>query len=935
MQNYNICFSLDSKYTEQFCVSAVSILKNANADDNINFYILDGGLTENDKTNIELLKNIKDFSIEYLQINEKDFKDCPMLKEKSDEHKDYHVTLPTYFRFKLPELLPKLDKVLYLDCDVIVRTSLKELFAVSLKDKAVAMVEDVESKRESERLAIKKYFNAGVMLINLDYWRKNNVSILLFEYAKNNKKKILWQDQDVINAVLEGKIKSISLKWNYQYFLYDKINEQDLVECSILHLAGRFKPWLIPFEHFIYECYYYFLALTPFKNRIMNYKQKARGKFLKNDIGGTETNILLQVSNEDVQKLYGEINKNYDYVNKISSETISKLELINKDIVTTFESVNSVTDVKISKVYEEITKNYEYTNELVDGVKVEKESLQADIDAKVAQSAEEVTVATDEKITKVYEEITKNYEYTNELVDGVKVEKESLQADIDAKVAQSAEEVTVATDEKITKVYEEITKNYEYTNELRDEARVDNEVLKKNIEDDINQRLAQSNEIVDEKISKVYEEITKNYEYTNELVDGVKVEKESLKADIDAKVAQSAEEVTVATDEKITKVYEEITKNYEYTNELRDSSKIELDKKVLELKKSFEADNDALRTEIGDKEYVFNEKILNLEKNIHNEAEENIQLIKKEITTLYEKIALNDEIWRKDFNELKEIFLKKLDEKVASLISQLDNKVSSIYDDMGVLRSDIETLIKQKAFELLTQTDEKIGKVYDEISKNYDYTNKLAQENKDLTYSVKSELEQQLKNAQENIYSYVDHSSEIVASVADEKIKNVENKITKNIAEFEAVQNRKNDLKISEVYAYANSELTKVFKQVHQNSVNFENKLELKSYETYKNIEEDRREIGSIKQSLESKTDFSDFNKLEEEFAEKLQMLDAQHQEQISKLVSDFENKLNEQRIKYETKLMNMENHVAVLEQKYIDSKKGFFTKVIEKCKKR
>ena len=98
MQNYNICFSLDSKYTEQFCVSAVSILKNSNINDNINFYILDGGLTEKDKTDIELLKNIKDFSIEYLQIDEKDFKDCPLLKEKGDKHKDYHVTLPTYFR---------------------------------------------------------------------------------------------------------------------------------------------------------------------------------------------------------------------------------------------------------------------------------------------------------------------------------------------------------------------------------------------------------------------------------------------------------------------------------------------------------------------------------------------------------------------------------------------------------------------------------------------------------------------------------------------------------------------------------------------------------------------------------------------------------------------------------------------------------------------
>ena len=80
---------------------------------------------------------------------------------------------------------------------------------------------------------------------------------------------------------------------------------------------------------------------------------------------------------------------------------------------------------------------------------------------------------------------------------------------------------------------------------------------------------------------------------------------------------------------------------------------------------------------------------------------------------------------------------------------------------------------------------------------------------------------------------------------------------------------------------------------------------------------------------------FVDFNKLEEEFSNKLQMLDLQHQEQVSQLVSDFENQLNEQRIKYENKLMNMENQIAVLEQKYIDSKKGFFTKVIEKCKKR
>ena len=368
MQNYNICFSLDSKYTEQFTVSAVSILKNADIDENINFYILDGGLTEKDKSNIELLKNIKAFNIEYIEIDEKDFKDCPMLKEKSDEHKDYHVTLPTYFRFKLPELLPNLDKVLYLDCDVIVRTSLKELFSLSFKDKAVAMVEDVETKRESDRLNIKKYFNAGVMLINLDYWRKNSVSVKLFEYAKKNKKTILWQDQDVINAVLDNKIKSLNLKWNYQYFLYDEIKEKELAECSILHLAGRFKPWLMPFEHFVYDYYYYFLALTPYKNRIIDYKQKSSGRRLKNNIGGTQTNILLDVSSDDIQKLYQEISKTYDYTNSLGVKS----------------------DEKISKVYEEITKNYEYTNELRNKSKYEIEEAQKEVLIKVDEARAEV-----------------------------------------------------------------------------------------------------------------------------------------------------------------------------------------------------------------------------------------------------------------------------------------------------------------------------------------------------------------------------------------------------------------------------------------------------------------------------------------------------------------------------------------------------------------
>ncbi|MCD7780435.1 MAG: glycosyltransferase family 8 protein, partial [Candidatus Gastranaerophilales bacterium] len=313
MQEYNICYSLDSAYMEQLNVSIVSILKNAEAEDNINFYILDGGLTNKDKNEIKLLKNIKTFNIKFIPVNKEDFAVCPLLKDKDSEHKNYHVSLPTYYRFKLPDFLKDLDKVLYFDCDVIVRSSLKKLYNTNLKDKAAAMVLDVESKKEAKRLNLKNYYNAGVMLINLDFWRKNKTEEKLFKFTEDNKETILWQDQDVINCVLADKIVNISKYWNYQYFLYDNIEKDMLSECGVLHLAGRFKPWLLPFENFVYDEYYYYLSFTVYSNKILEYKQKAAGKFLKGHIGGNNANILITAADEDIQNVYNSITNNYKY----------------------------------------------------------------------------------------------------------------------------------------------------------------------------------------------------------------------------------------------------------------------------------------------------------------------------------------------------------------------------------------------------------------------------------------------------------------------------------------------------------------------------------------------------------------------------------------------------------------------------------------------
>ena len=348
MQEYNICYSLDSKYTEQLCASVASVLANSIQDENINFYILDGGLSEVDKSNIETLRNIKNFNIEYIKMQDENFSDCPLLAKTNENYSDYHVTLPTYYRFLLPDILQSQSKVLYLDCDVIVKGSLKDLFEGNIKNYAVAMVLDSESEKEAKRLGINNYFNAGVMLINLDYWRENDVKIKLFEYAKNNQDKILWQDQDIINAVLSGYIKELSNKWNFQYFQYEAINNKTVSEAVILHLAGRFKPWLMPFESEIYEEYYEYLKLTPYKNKISLYRLNSSGKRLKNNIGGSVTNIVLTATDKDLEQCYKELNKNYDYTNEQLALISNNLQ---KASETKYIELNKETDLKFSEIY--------------------------------------------------------------------------------------------------------------------------------------------------------------------------------------------------------------------------------------------------------------------------------------------------------------------------------------------------------------------------------------------------------------------------------------------------------------------------------------------------------------------------------------------------------------------------------------------------------
>lgn len=259
----------DENYAFNFPVVAQSILQHHRADE-VTFHLLHSSLKPPTLERVERYAADKGFGFSRYLLNDAIFADLPEIS---------YFTIAVYYRLLIPELLPAdIGKVLYLDMDVIVEGRLDTLWNEDIARKAAVVVQDGEPKHLGLHSPA-RYFNSGVMLINLDYWRQKDVKRKAIDFMLQNRDLLRFPDQDALNVVLQNDVIFFPDKWNYhlnldRHFLKHVLSNKVPAENKpvIVHFNQKLKPWMYHCKHPYRFRYWDLLRQTTFGDYRMKNK---------------------------------------------------------------------------------------------------------------------------------------------------------------------------------------------------------------------------------------------------------------------------------------------------------------------------------------------------------------------------------------------------------------------------------------------------------------------------------------------------------------------------------------------------------------------------------------------------------------------------------------------------------------------------------------
>ncbi len=239
-ETQHIYFCSDNKYLPYSAVTMASILNNSSPSSIQHFHIIGNDISSISKEKVNQLKSIKSCEIEYLEIDDSIFDD---FKHKIDMG---YLSFACFYRFLIPSLAPKdITKVLYLDGDMLITAPLDDLFATDISGYKSAVVEELGAI-QVQNLSLKsgKYFNSGMMLLNLKEINQSTFLNDALDYFTKNHHNITCHDQDILNGLWDEKVKFISDKYNAVSF------NKTVKNPIIVHFTGFMKkPWQYYAKH--------------------------------------------------------------------------------------------------------------------------------------------------------------------------------------------------------------------------------------------------------------------------------------------------------------------------------------------------------------------------------------------------------------------------------------------------------------------------------------------------------------------------------------------------------------------------------------------------------------------------------------------------------------------------------------------------------------
>ena len=260
-----VAFATDDGYARPLAVAGGSVIRHLGKDRSLELYVLDMGISKLNRRKIEESFASPQVKVSWITGRQEAVSGLPSGGP--------WITRSTYARLLLPDVLPAhVDRVLYLDCDLVVRRCIGELYdlefdgAVALAVQAmgtpfVCSLWGVGGWFESGRAASDINFNAGVMLMDLTAWRREQIGQIALGYARAcDPDHPLVADQESLNATFGPRIRSIDPRWNQQSELFSNVHASLLPYSRerlnilrsdpwVIHYSQASKPWQADCSH--------------------------------------------------------------------------------------------------------------------------------------------------------------------------------------------------------------------------------------------------------------------------------------------------------------------------------------------------------------------------------------------------------------------------------------------------------------------------------------------------------------------------------------------------------------------------------------------------------------------------------------------------------------------------------------------------------------